>query len=117
MSEFFTGRRIFHGSAPVSSGLSCDRKNEDSLHVSQKECAGQAVGRRLVKECSGSPLAIKLLTPLLEGSTRERKWKDLLAELSALSQYLTFKVRIENHSCPHREVAALGESHMALLLK
>lgn len=51
----------------------------------------ESIGKKLVKEVAGSPLAIKLITPLLEGSSREKKWKDVYADMLLLSTQPTLR--------------------------
>ena len=46
----------------------------------------QPIARKLVKECGGSPLAVRLVAPLLEGSSKERKWKEVQAGMVAVAQ-------------------------------
>lgn len=45
-----------------------------------------------MKELSGSPLAVKLVAPLLEGSSREKKWKDVHANILQLATNPTLRV-------------------------
>ena len=50
-----------------------------------------------MKECGGSPLAVRLVAPLLEGSSKERKWREVQAGMVAVAQLPHRLVRLLSH--------------------
>lgn len=62
--------------------------------------AVQPIARKLVKDSAGSPLAIRLLAPLLEGSQSEKRWKHVHEEYLA---------------CIHQPNLRVGSSYFVLV--
>lgn len=52
----------------------------------------QPIGRQLVKDCGGSPLAIRLLAPMLVGLPKEKQWKSLQGQFLSLVEHSSLRV-------------------------